>query len=521
MADARERILGVFEFLGLEPPDEARLDRIAGEIDSGDRNIRDVRNDLLQFIANERGVSIEEVTGELVRDIFEDTDSEIATEEETEEERINRIVSEVLEGAGAGDIDTGRTFFDIRQSLEDAGEAEGDGGDGSTTIQDIVLPSDVTRLLKVVGEDGVNDEYYVQGDVFGQTFSFLVGDRAAFEAMFPDGEAGFDGYETITRSEFINSDLFGFVAGTIDDIQGSTETLQGQIQRDLEALGLTELPSWIRDDPEAMLKIVTANNQGWSPGQLSIELSETAGFKARFAGFHDWFNEEEHGTIGGAIERWVGLEGQFRESLQGARGRDTDVSQDYLASLIVGGWSVRQFTTLLECERQLRASEVAMANLNEILAFQGQEPLTADQMVDFLMEGEEFEAFELINDALRGAALEEQGIDLTAEQLEALGEGAALGVAAVGAFSEQARAAALEIGANLNDIQRGKLGITQEQIIAVMFQDTDLLPAGTSLADTELTLQQLGRERQAAGRGTGGPTAFQDNQGRLRIPGLA
>jgi hypothetical protein len=512
-----DQVFAVFEFLGLSASDE-RVQQIAAEIESGERNLIDVRNDLMQWIADQDPTqSIEDVAEGFIRSIFDEAGVAIGTAQESEQDRLDRIVAEVLAGR-AGNIDTGRTFSSIRTALE--GNTGATGGGPTTTIQDVVLPSDVTRLLKVTGESGVGDEYYVQGDVYGQTFSFLVGDQEAFDAMFPDGVAGFDGYETMTRSQFTNSDMFGFVAGTIDNIIGSREPLQGQVQRDLEALGLEGLPSWMANDQQAMLAVITANSQGWSPNRLMQELSTTVGFKDRFSGFNGWYDEEQHGSMADAINRWVGLEDQFRTSLQSKRGRNTDISVQYLGGLISSGWGVAEFTSLLEGEQQLKTNAAAMENLNELLQYSGQPALSADEMVDFLMQGEEFAAFEMINDALRGAELEEQGINLTTEQLEALGEGTSLGVAQVGAFSEAARAAALEIGANLNEIQRGKLGVSDELIVAVAFQDRDLLPSNVTLAEAELTLQQLGRERAALGRGTGGPNAYQDNQGRLRIPGL-
>jgi len=120
-------VKGVFKFLGLGEPNQDRLDRIVGEINSGKRTLTDVRNDLMQWQAKEAGTSIEEVAGGHIKRIFEEEGLSIATAKETEEQRVERLVGEVLEGhtAGSYGMDAGRSFADIRNSLQEYKENKG------------------------------------------------------------------------------------------------------------------------------------------------------------------------------------------------------------------------------------------------------------------------------------------------------------------------------------------------------------------------------------------------------------
>ena len=88
--------------------------------------------------------------------------------------------------------------------------------------------------------------------------------------------------ETLSQGQFDN--LGSLQAGTIDEIIGSTESLQAQFERDMRALGLESPPPWLANDTEAMVTFITGINEGWSNERIWNSLSSTDAFQVRFAG---------------------------------------------------------------------------------------------------------------------------------------------------------------------------------------------------------------------------------------------
>lgn len=93
MATANQ-IANVFRLLNLRVPGQARLRDIAN---SG-RSVGEVRDDLLQFLANRDGVSVNRALRQVLRQTFRQADVPIGTAGESANARVGRIAGEILRG---------------------------------------------------------------------------------------------------------------------------------------------------------------------------------------------------------------------------------------------------------------------------------------------------------------------------------------------------------------------------------------------------------------------------------------
>ena len=393
-------------------------------------------------------------------------------------------------------------------------------------VGDTRIPAGL-RLVRITNPAGsdATEIFALVGDVFGVEVSFEVGDISRLTELFGGADA-FDNVSTVTQEQFDQSDIVS--VGLVDEIAGSTESLQARFERDLRAAGLENPPEWLTADPQAMLKWVIGVNEGFSAEALWGTISGTGAFQERFGGLDTIFAQLGTNQFTTAIAEYTNREAQIRQSILTRRGPNADTSPGYISSLIGGGWQPAEVDELLVLEAQLTSSPEMLDNINEILRFQDLPALTPDDFISFLQDGQRAsvdpaftpgELFEGINDALRFQALLEEGITIDAEFATDLGEGVSETIQSPGQFSERARLAAIEIARNTTELDRQTLGIEREDIIAAAFGEES--PTGKSVSEINELLERLGRDR--ARRATGLPNApnFVDNLGRLRVLGVS
>ena len=137
-------------------------------------------------------------------------------------------------------------------------------------------------------------------------------------------------------------------------------------------------------------------------------------------------------------------------------------------------------------------------------------------MVDIMRGNAPTQVYEAINDTLRLQAMRKAGLTVDAELAASFGEGVAEAVASAaerGQYSTAAQQAALDLIQNWREVDLGKLGIQKEEIIQAAFGEG-------FAAQTEAKLLKFQRERQAAGAGYEGYSAYQGAKGQLVLSGL-
>ena len=515
--------------------DPKRIDAWYDEAANGTgrgRTDAQIRADIVKWVVGSDRMQV------WVRDQFAQRGITVATSSETADARVARI---------AGEIESGqRTMFNVEQTLDTQRNKAGIGSDpgpqrpGTETIGGTEIP-DGMRVVRVTAPAGsdAGEQFYLVGTVNGIDTAYLVGDRERFEELFGTNYGDFDSVTAQSQDQFDNSDVI--VVGEVDEIVGSTESLQAQTERDMRELGLDNPPEWIQNDPEAMGVFLIAVNEGWSPERTWGALADTQAFKDRYPGIETIMAQMGTNSYVDAVAEYQVREADIRQSLLTHRGHDTDVSPEYISDLVASGWDPADVEELVELEAQVRARPEMLKNINEILEFQGMAPLTEDEFIDYLRESNrvasgtpttleaqkgtnaagssQAEQFQAINDALRFQALLDAGVDISLEQASALGQGdTGEEILSPAQFSRQAQLAAQEIGRNRNDIDLSRYGLTDEDIIAASFDEES--PSGRSKTEVQELIMKLSRERSRAETGHAGAASFQDAEGRLRVQGF-
>ena len=396
-------------------------------------------------------------------------------------------------------------------------------GTGDTTT---IIPTGM-RLVRITDPAGTDfDELYLLvGTVFGAEVAYEIGSLEDLEASF-GGIGAFDQVSTMTQKEFDASDTQ--VVGTVDEIAGSTGSLQAQYERDMRAAGLENPPAWLAGDEKAMATYVTAVNEGWSAERTWGALASTDAFKQRFDGLDVVMGQLGTTSYVEGIGEFVGRETAIRQTILATRGPNADTSPEYVSSLIGAGWQPAEVAELLDLEKRVKANPEALDNINAILRFQGLGELTADDFVSFLQQQDAAlidpsvtpgELFEGVNDALRFQALMDEGLNISEEFATELGEGTSDAIGSTAQYSAQAQMAAMEVARNADELALKKYGLDREDIIAAQFNEVS--PTGKSVSEINEILQRMGRERARAATGFTSVPSYTDALGRLRVQGFS
>lgn len=391
---------------------------------------------------------------------------------------------------------------------------------GTVAVGDAVIPTGM-RLVKVTNPAGSDASavYYAVGDVFGVEVAYEIGTQDDLDAEF-GGVGAFGSFSTQTQAQFDNSDVL--TVGPIDEILGSTESLQAVYERDMRAAGLESPPQWMLNDPAAMATFVTGTNEGWSSERTWLALSKLDSFQERFGGLTTIQNQLGTASIGDSVNEYLNRESQIRSSLLRYRGPNTNVDPEYVSSLIGAGWQTDEVSDLLELERETKGNQAALDNINEILTYQGLDPLTPDDFVDYLRDEARTSdpdftpgaVFEAVNDALRVTALEQAGLSgITPEVATSLGTGISYSIDSPDMFDDEAQYVAGVVAANAHALDLETYGLDQDKVLQHFLGQSDDPDVGRKL-------EKLGRERNIAAQGYASTSAYIDAEGRLRAQGL-
>lgn len=392
---------------------------------------------------------------------------------------------------------------------------------GTEAVGNTVLPEGM-RLVKVTNPAGSDAAaiYYAVGDVYGVEVAYEIGTQDDLTAEF-GGVDAFGSFSTVTQTQFDNSDIL--TVGPVDEIMGSTESLQAQYERDMRAAGLEAPPQWMLNDPTAMATFVTATNEGWSAERTWGALAKLDSFKERFGGIETIQNQLGTGSVHEAVGEYLSRESEVRAALLRYRGPNTNVDTEYVSSLIGAGWQGSEVADLLELEREVKENQAALENINEILVYRGLDPLTPDDFADYLRDeartsDPDFtpgEVFEAVNDALRLTALEQAGIEgISAEVAASLGTGISYSIDSPDMFNDEAQYVAGVVAANAHALDLGSYGLDQDKVLQHFLGQSDDPDVGRKL-------EKLGRERNIAAQGYASTSAYIDAEGRLRAQGLS
>jgi hypothetical protein len=393
------------------------------------------------------------------------------------------------------------------------GGGGGGGGGSAAPFTAAVIPPNgsLIRVTAPTGSDAA-ELFFAQWEINGVPIIYEIGEQARLDELF-GGVGFFDNYQTLNQGGF--DAIGGVEMGLIDEQLGEDETIQSQVERGVREAGFGDIPQWIKQSPSLMTLMVQGTAEEWDQGRILVSMSKEDDFKTRFPGFDEFRSGRLGGTgnIQEALDSYVNEEASLRSSLRAIRGPDTGVDNNYLGTLIGSGWTAQEAAQVLEGERQLKQRPDALPRVNALLAFHGKDPLSGTDFLELMRGNAAPDVFEVINDALRREQLVEEGVEISDDLAASLGDGSSLRVTASGQFTDAARRAAMGLLVNRRELDREKLGVSKDDLIAAAFGE------GTS-GDVAVKLEQFARERQVAGGGFDTFTSFQNQKGRGVVAGL-
>ena len=474
---------------------EQRLRRIINEVNGGQRTFSDVVRSLMRASPDaEAGIA----------QMFETRGLD------ADPQRVARITQDVLSG--------GRTFTDLQGSLDRLDELQGDITDPPSKKGPSKVPQGA-RVVKVVNPEGSDAAalYYLVYEWNGTEITFEVGDSDKFIKLFGGtAEDRFASVETVNQRQFDNA---GYIdSGGVDSILGSDESLASQFEREARALGLEDIPGWIKNDPEAVQLLITAATEGWSSGRTWKELSKTKGFDYRFGEALDRFLQPGVG-LEQAIGNFMAEEAQIRGALTANR-PNQQFKVGYINNLMTNGWTAAEVDQVLKAGKQIRRNPELLSQVNTALVYQGFDPLDEVGLLNLLAseEGTPEDIKLALNRASAGTALAQAGVSGVDPELLASVVDDFSNLHTVDDYAALSQQLALTLIQNERDLDLKKFGLKRDDLIAAAFGDES--PSGKDSAEVLNMLARLQRDRQAAAGGIGGTSGFINDQGRLIVRGM-
>ena len=401
-------------------------------------------------------------------------------------------------GVGSSDSDKLDVIFDKTQ--------QGGGGDPTE------LNTQGGTLIAVYGPSGVR--YYAEFLVYGVVLRYEIGDQAAFEALGAQFWAA-----TISLSDTQFAARTGLDIGLIDERFGITETVQETMDRQLRIFGQEGLPQWQLDSPEVMLILMTGANEDWSEDRTLEAVSHTGAFRDQFPLFDTIRNLHTPGAgIAEAFDFYVNARDQIRQSITTYRGVGGAIDNLTIAGILGKGFDAEEAEDILIGEAMLRNMPFATDQINALLEFSGsRQRVSDDNLLDLILRGETertpFELQELINDAIRAAAFQQQGIDLSPALAWELGTGESFENLNPTTLAEVAHETATNIFRFGHELQAEREGLNRDDLIRAMVN-------GDQSAFVSEKLAKFARRRSIEAQGLGS-IGFQDDRGRLRLLGVS
>ena len=359
--------------------------------------------------------------------------------------------------------------------------------------------------------------FYLTGRIYGVDMAFEIGSPGDFAALFGGDDASFqEAIDQFDNIERINQAVFDrdFVhMGSSDEIGGSTDSLGSQFEAAMREANTGGLAQWIRESKPAMTLVAVGAMEGWNADKLNSELSKTQAFKQRYKSFATVAAALGTDHVGAVVNQIASMEASIRQSLQRYRGSPIEsVSTDYLQALIGSGWSAAEVDQLLSADQRLRQTPGALNNMNELLAHAGHARLTYGRMAQLMAGTAPPDVMDMAGDALRKAALSEQGVEISSAMAAALGDEGE-GITDAGMLAGQAQAVAQNVMRFRLELDAGKFGLSRDDILKAAFNNE-------RSGEVNELLTKYGRERSSAAQGFEGTQSFLDDEGNLRVQGL-
>lgn len=399
------------------PPE--RVQAWADELNSGSgRTYEELRSDIFKYVVTPDRVR------EYARAAFTERGLNIATGDETEEERLDRITEELMSGS--------RTFLDLNTTLDKFGRREGEGDPADLNPDDDVdvtrdAPEEEDRAERGVG--GGSDElttiltsksmewffdpnsgkWYVSYKLpNSERRAFFEATGAQLDAIFGEGVRPAN-YQVTTLAELAQRDGYVF-SGDIAEVQG-TGSFEAEVERVI-ALALDEgrLPEWASESGAVMDILYIAQAEGKSDEWIIEQISTLPEFKERFP--HIEALQNLGLTVTEAVTGFLEFEHGLKQLVLRDGGDPNSVTPDEVGAALAKGHSLEDAQFVFRIFDTMEKNQGALEAFNQVLAARGAEPLDEDGWFDFLAGNAPKELYDIWEESSLLRAAEDAGLNI-------------------------------------------------------------------------------------------------------------
>ena len=302
----------------------------------------------------------------------------------------------------------------------------------------------------------------------------FAAEGSQLDAIFGEGQRP-KAYETISFADLTQREGVTF-AGDIAEVQG-TGSFEGEVDRVI-ALALDEgiLPKWAQGSGAVYDLLFIAQSENKSDEWLVDELAKLPEFKTRFPGIETI--QATGLTTTEAVTGFLELEQGIKTLVIRDGGNPATINPQVVGDLIAKGHSLTDVTQTFAIFDRLESNAGALEAFNEVLAANGQAPLTAEDQFEFMAGNAPTELYKLWEQSSLHQAAQAAGLNLGVGEAISLA-GRTGGLTSFDAAYEGLTVAAQQLLQFRGEVDLGRL--EQEDLIDISL---GLVPrSGASQAD--------------------------------------
>lgn len=471
--------------------DPNRVSGWAAEINSGEgRSLSELRSDIFEFVVGDDKVQA------WVKDAFESRGMTVETADEAEADRLQRIAQQLATGE--------RTFDELGKTL-DSLKSPGDNntsdgvdvtegpppeenkvqagvGGGTDTTVSILTSKDMKWYF-----DLSSGKWYVSYKLPNSNRNmFFEATGSQLDAIFGDGMRP-AGYEQLEENGFATlgaRDGFTF-GGDVAEVEG-TGSFEGEVDKVIaRALDEGTLPSWASKDGAVFDLLYVAASEGKSQDWLIEELSKLSSFKQRFPNIDSLKNVGL--TTTEAVTGFLELESGIKQLTVRDGGDPSAVTPARIGDMLAKGHSLADAEFTFQIFDTMEKNAGALEAFNEVLVARGQQPLSDDEMYDFMAGNAPKELYDIWEEASLNRAAADAGLNLGVDAAIELAKKTE-GLTSYGSAMEGLTEAAKNILQFRSELALDQFGLNQEDLVDLSL---GLPPSsGQSQADIAQNMQK-------------------------------
>lgn len=367
------------------------------------------------------------------------------------------------------------------------GGTGGGGGDAGIPLHILASPS--LKWFK----DASTGRFYAQYNLPGGAGTVLFeAEPEQISALFPSGSP--PGVSTFNFNAELGKDGVHF-GGNVSEVEGEG-SWESEVERTIAlALNQQSLPDWIKNDAQARDLLWVAVTEDRTDEWFYSQVSKTASFKTRYPGVASLTGKGL--SVVEAVKAHTQFETQLK-TLHAAAGFTPDaITPAIVGQLLTKGYSAQAVQESYSVWKRMNDHAPALAAFNNVLAANGQAPLTGASLYDFLQGNAPSEIYDIYEAAAINEAAVAAGFGglFTAEDALSLALETTRDLTVDQAY-EQFSQVAMQALRFRHELDIGQFGLDVEDLIDVSFGRAPR--SGKNIADIGENLARAAASAEAS-----------------------